>query len=82
VTIGEIAAALVVPFAALQELEEGTSVFVQTAEGLQPKTVKVGRSDGQFVEILEGVAAGDQVVGEGSFVLKAEMGKGEAEHDH
>lgn len=82
VTIGEIAAALVVPVAALQELEEGTSVFLQTAEGLQPKAVKVGRRDGQFVEILEGVAAGDQVVGEGSFVLKAEMGKGEAEHDH
>lgn len=82
VTIGESSAALVVPVAALQELEEGTSVFVQTADGLKPHRVKLGRSDGRFAEILEGVAAGDNVVGEGSFVLKAEMGKGEAEHDH
>lgn len=82
VTIGEASAALVVPVAALQELEEGTSVFVQSAEGLRPTAVKVGRSDGRYVEILEGLATSDKVVGEGSFVLKAEMGKGEAEHDH
>jgi cobalt-zinc-cadmium efflux system membrane fusion protein len=44
--------------------------------------VRVGREDGQMVEILEGISAGDAVVIEGGFVLKAEQGKGEAEHAH
>lgn len=82
VGIGESSVALAVPAAALQELEGGTSVFVDDADGLEPRVVKTGRSDGRVVEILEGLQAGDAVVGEGSFVLKAELGKGEAEHEH
>jgi membrane fusion protein, heavy metal efflux system len=82
VAIGESKLALAVPAAALQELESGTSVFVDDADGLEPRVVKTGRSDGRVVEILEGLQAGDAVVGEGSFVLKAELGKGEAEHEH
>ena len=84
---GEVAVAqsnlpLAVPVAAIQELEGGTSVFVDDADGLEPRAVKTGRSDGRVIEILDGLKAGEAVVGEGSFVLKAEQGKGEAEHDH
>lgn len=82
VAIGESQLALAVPAAAVQELEGGTSVFVDDADGLEPHVVKTGRSDGRVVEIVEGLKAGDMVVGEGSFVLKAELGKGEAEHEH
>jgi hypothetical protein len=32
------------------------SVFVDHADGLQPRTVRTGRSDGRFVEILEGIS--------------------------
>lgn len=82
VAVGSSPVALAVPVAALQELEGGTSVFVDDADGLEARVVKTGRNDGRVVEILEGLKAGDAVVGEGSFVLKAELGKGEAEHDH
>ncbi|EIT67746.1 MULTISPECIES: efflux RND transporter periplasmic adaptor subunit [Hydrocarboniphaga] len=82
VTIGESNAALVVPATALQEIEGSTSVFVETPEGFVARPIKVGRSDGLFVEVLAGLLTGDAVVGEGSFVLKAEQGKGEAEHGH
>jgi len=82
VAVGSSPVALAVPVAALQELEGGTSVFVEDADGLEARVVKTGRSDGRVVEILEGLKAGEPVVGEGSFVLKAELGKGEAEHDH
>jgi len=41
-----------------------------------------GISDGKGVEILKGLAAGTRYVNRGSFVLKAELGKGSAEHDH
>ena len=82
VGVGESSVALAVPVSALQELEGGTSVFVEDADGLEQRAVKTGRSDGRVTEILEGLKAGEAVVGEGSFVLKAELGKGEAEHAH
>ncbi|MGU2437369.1 efflux RND transporter periplasmic adaptor subunit, partial [Pseudomonas aeruginosa] len=44
--------------------------------------VKLGISDGQRVEVLEGLRAGSQVAASGSFILKSELGKGSAEHGH
>ena len=82
VAVAESNTVIAVPAGAIQELEGGTSVFVQGVEGMVPRVVKTGRSDGRTVEILEGLKAGESVVSEGSFVLKAELGKGEAEHDH
>lgn len=82
VIVGTSAVALAVPAAALQDLEGGTSVFVEDADGLEPRLVKTGRSDGQWVEILDGLKPGERVIGEGSFVLKAQLGKAEASHDH
>jgi len=83
VSVGKTDVPLAVPAAALQELDEGgLSVFVDDADGLEPRPVKIGRNDGRFVEIVEGISAGDPVVGDGSFVLKAEQGKGGAEHGH
>lgn len=80
--VGESEVALAVPAAAIQDLESGTSVFVEDADGFEPRVVKVGRNDGRMVEIISGLRAGDRVVSAGSFVLKAELGKGEAEHGH
>ncbi len=83
VAVGKTEVALAVPTVALQELDEGgLSVFVDEAQGLVPRPVKTGRNDGRHVEILAGIEAGARVVGEGSFVLKAEQGKGGAEHGH
>ena len=82
VTVSESTLALAVPVAAIQEVEGRTSVFVDDEDGLEPRPVKTGRSDGRVVEILSGLQTGERVVGEGSFVLKAELGKGEAEHAH
>jgi len=82
VAVGESTVPLAVPAAAVQTLEGGPSVFVEDADGLEPRAVQIGRTDGRNVEIVGGLKAGEKVVVEGSFVLKAELGKGEAEHDH
>ena len=42
----------------------------------------LGTRDASLVEVVSGVAAGDKVVTGNSFILKAELGKGEAEHVH
>ncbi len=46
------------------------------------RPVEVGRSDGQWVEIVSGLNAGQKYAATNSFVLKAELGKVGATHDH
>ncbi|WP_420131186.1 divalent metal ion exporter adaptor subunit IhpB [Rhodopseudomonas sp.] len=68
---------------AIQTLENKTVVFVREADdALEARPVVVGEQDARFVEIKAGLTAGERYVAENSFVVKAEMGKGEAEHGH
>lgn len=73
---------LVVRNTAIQSVEEKPSVFVRTSEGFKAQALKIGRSDGTFSEVLDGLKAGAEVAVENSFILKAELGKGSAEHGH
>ena len=57
-------------------------MFVPTDDGYKAQVVQVGRSDGRLVEIKSGLKAGQAYVRDGSFMLKAEMGKASAEHAH
>jgi membrane fusion protein, copper/silver efflux system len=65
---------LVVPETALQEFQNKSVVFVQTAPGhYLLRTVETGgRGDG-LAEIVKGLAEGERVVTAGSFLLKSEM---------
>jgi cobalt-zinc-cadmium efflux system membrane fusion protein len=79
------AAGLVVPEEAVQTVEGKPSVFVPV-EG-EPNTfatrvVKVGRSAGGMVPVASGLKEGEQVVVNGTFLLKAELGKAGAAHEH
>jgi membrane fusion protein, copper/silver efflux system len=48
-------------------------VFVALGEGkFQPREVKLGDADGQFVELIDGVAIGDQVVTRANFLIDSE----------
>jgi len=69
----------------VQTVEGAPTVFVPV-EG-EPNTfakraVTVGRSVGGMVPILSGVREGEPVVVVGTFILKAELGKSEAGHEH
>ena len=82
VTLGEGQIPLAVRSEALQSLEDKTVVFVQGEHGFEPRPVRVGRSDGEVSEVLEGLAAGETYAAANSFIIKAELGKGSAEHGH
>ncbi len=76
---------VVVPEAALQTLEGETVVFVpiEGEEGVfAPRHVEIGAIVGGMIPILAGLEEGELVVIAGSFILKAEIGKGEAGHGH
>lgn len=82
VTADKAQAAVSLPETAIQTVEDKPSVFVRNPEGFELKPVTVGRRDGGYVEIVQGLAAGAQVASTGSFILKSELGKGSAEHAH
>lgn len=71
-----------VPRAALQTLEGATVVFVRTDAGFERRKVVIGRQDDNFVEIAFGVDPGESIAVSNTFLLKAELGKSEAEHSH
>ena len=78
-------AVLAVPEESVQTVEAKPSVFVPV-EG-EPNTfavrvVKVGRAVGGMVPVESGLKEGEQVVVSGTFILKAELGKAGAAHEH
>jgi membrane fusion protein, heavy metal efflux system len=83
--LGEGAPVLAVPAAALQRIEDTWCVFIPQKEDVfEIRAVGRGRDLGGEVEILNGLKAGDKVVVDGAFLLKAESEKarGAGEHHH
>jgi membrane fusion protein, heavy metal efflux system len=65
---------LAIPWAAVQEVDSHPSVFVRVGEGrFEVRRVHLGDRAGEDVEIANGLAAGDEVVAEGSFLLKSQL---------
>jgi len=74
--------AVAVRRSAIQTLESRTIVFVrEDGDKIEARPVELGDSDPKFVEIRAGLSVGERYVAENSFVVKAEMGKGDADHD-
>ncbi len=73
----------VVPHGAIQTIEGNTVVFVQGHDGIEPVKVTLGRKSDTHVELLgSDIALGTPIVVSNSFLMKAELGKGSAGHDH
>ena len=73
----------VVPIDAIQTFEGHEVVFIQDDDGIEPVKVTLGRRSDQFVELLgDEIALGTPVVIQNSFLIKAELGKSAAGHDH
>jgi cobalt-zinc-cadmium efflux system membrane fusion protein len=73
---------LCVARSALQTMDGEQVLFVRTKEGFEKREVVVGRGDDVRVEIVFGLDPGEVIAVSKTFVLKAELGKGEAGHDH
>ena len=82
VTTAEEKVDLRLPKTALQTVAGEQVVFVRTPDGFEKREVALGKADDEFVEVVFGLDPGEEVAVENSFVLKAELGKAEAEHAH
>ncbi len=75
-------AGVMVPKEAVQSIEGKNVVFVRNEEGFEKREVTLGREDSRHVEVVTGLKPGEPVATSGTFTLKAELGKSEAEHAH
>ncbi|MSR82268.1 MAG: efflux RND transporter periplasmic adaptor subunit [Candidatus Latescibacteria bacterium] len=78
----EVEVPVAVAAEAIQSLRDWSVVFVQYGDLFEARPLELGRSDGQRVEVLSGLAAGERYATRNSFVLKADLGKAGASHDH
>lgn len=67
---------------AIQILEGRPVVFVRGAEGFEPRALALGARDHEHVEVLEGLAPGTEYVVANSYLVKADLLKSSAAHDH
>jgi membrane fusion protein, heavy metal efflux system len=74
--------ALAIRNEALQSHEGNQVIFVKDKDGFEPRPVTLGRTDGEISEVISGVKAGETYASKNSFIIKAELGKDGAEHEH
>lgn len=72
---------LMVPRDALQEVEGRTVAFVKVPGGFEARPVTVRPGTADRASILSGLKSGEEIAVVNSFILKAELMKGEAEHE-
>jgi cobalt-zinc-cadmium efflux system membrane fusion protein len=77
-----VEAAVVVPRRALHEIEGRTVVFAVEEDHFEARPVIVGVVGRSNAEIKGGLKPGERFADESSFLVKAELLKGEAGHEH
>jgi membrane fusion protein, heavy metal efflux system len=82
VSVAKHAVPNVVPLTALQRVRDWDVVFVNEGNAYQAVPVTLGRRDSTHVEILDGLAPGAQIVTGNSYLVKADIEKSGASHDH
>ena len=76
------AVAVAVRAEGIQTFRDWQVVFVRDGDWFEGRPLELGRTDGEYVEVLTGVKAGDAYAAANSFAVKAEIGKLGATHDH
>lgn len=82
VVTDQFPAALAVRVNAIQEIEGRQGIFIKDGETYSFTPLVLGRRDALFVEVLKGLSEGSEYVSDNSYLLKADLEKSEAEHDH
>ena len=66
----------------LQRFRDFTVVFAKYGATYEVRMLELGRKDGDFVEVLGGIDPGENYVTANSFLIKADIEKSCASHDH
>ncbi|MFL0809220.1 MAG: efflux RND transporter periplasmic adaptor subunit [Agarilytica sp.] len=82
VEIGKFPVSFAVSKNAIQTLGGREGVFAKHDENYEFTPLVLGKHDNHFVEVVDGLPANATYVSENSYLIKADIEKSEAEHDH
>ena len=82
IQIAEHAVPLAVKRSGLQTFRDFTVVYAQVGDEYEVRMLDLGRQAGDWAEVLSGLESGTRYVTENSYVLKADIEKSGASHDH
>lgn len=82
VETGRFSVPLAVVKDAVQTLGGRQGVFVKAGDEYRFTPLVLGKSDDHFYEVIDGLEANSQYVSENSYLIKADIEKSEAEHEH
>jgi cobalt-zinc-cadmium efflux system membrane fusion protein len=82
IEVGEETEGIRIPKVAIQSFNNSPVVFVQEGEKFEPRPVKLGRENSEYVQVLSGVSEGESYVARGSFTLKALIQKSQIGEGH
>ncbi|WP_432279396.1 efflux RND transporter periplasmic adaptor subunit, partial [Pseudomonas aeruginosa] len=82
VAVGSREVALAVKESGLQRFRDFTVVFAQVGETYEVRMLELGDRDGDYAEVLGGLKPGTPYVTEQSFLIRQDIEKSGASHDH
>ena len=82
VTVGNHPVPLAVKRTGLQAFRDFTVVYAQIGDEYEVRMLDLGRQDREWIEVLGGLDPGTRYVSENSYLVKADIEKSGAAHDH
>lgn len=82
ITLNEQTVPLAVAAEAIQSLRDWSVVFTNAGDVFEAQPLELGKRDDHWVEVLGGIEPGTRYARTNSFLLKADVGKSGATHDH
>jgi membrane fusion protein, heavy metal efflux system len=82
IKVAEHRVPLAVKRVGLQAFRDFTVVYAQVGDEYEVRMLELGKEAGEWVEVLGGLEPGTRYVTENSFVVKADIEKSGASHDH
>lgn len=82
VVVEEAVIPLAVRTRALQRFRDFEVVFAKVGDTYEVRMLEIGRRTEHWVEVLGGLRPGEEYVAENSFLIKADIEKSGASHDH
>ena len=82
VQIGSRQVPLAVKRSGLQAFRDFTVVFEQVGDTYEVRMLELGKEDDTWVEVTGGLKPGVKYVAENSYLIKADIEKSGASHDH
>lgn len=82
IAIDKFVASIAVKNEAIQTMEGKDGVFIRSGDNFVFSPLQLGRKDSHYTEVISGITVGQKYVTENSYLIKADIEKSEAEHEH